>query len=447
MRPSTIIEKLLRFAKKFIPRKLFRAAQPVYHYLLALTAAIVYRFPARHLKIVIITGTKGKTSTTEIVNAILEEAGYRTASASTLRFKIAGEEERNLYKMTIPGRFFVQRFLRRAVDAKCDWVILEMTSEGAKQFRHRFISFDALIFTNLSPEHIESHGSFEKYADAKLSIARALAKSSKRPRILIVNTDDDHAKKFLAVNVDEKISYSIRNAEPYTLEENKTTFTFLKSPLHAHLAGAFNLSNMLAGIAFAQAIGIDGKVIRHALENFHSIRGRVEHVNVGQDFDVVVDYAHTTDSLQKVYEVFENSRKICILGGTGGGRDTWKRPAMGKVADDYCDEIILTNEDPYDEDPMKIINEINGGISEGRAKIVLDRREAIATGICNARAGDVVIITGKGTDPYIMEANGRKTPWDDATVAREELEKMLKTEALAIEKSKQNNPKSCGHVE
>lgn len=447
MKPSKIIEKLLHVARKFIPRKLFRAAQPVYHYLLALTAAIVYRFPSRHIKIVIITGTKGKTSTTEIINALLEEAGFRTASASTLRFKIGDKIERNLYKMTIPGRFFVQRFLRRAVDAKCDWVILEMTSEGAKQFRHRFIDFDSLIFTNLSPEHIESHGSFEKYADAKLSIARALATSSKRPRILVVNADDDHAKKFLAVNVDKKIIYSIREAEPYTLEASKTTFTYLKSPLEAHLAGAFNLSNMLAGIAFAQAINIDGKVIRHALENFHSIRGRVEHVDAGQDFDVIVDYAHTTDSLQKVYEVFENSRKICILGGTGGGRDTWKRPAMGKIADDYCDEVILTNEDPYDEDPMNIINEINAGISEGRAKIILDRREAIATGICSAGAGDVVIITGKGTDPYIMEANGMKTPWDDATVAREELEKMLRAEKLAIEQSKQDDPKSCGHIE
>ena len=171
MKPSSTIETILRFAKKLIPRKLFRSVQPAYHFLLALLAAIVYRFPSRNIKIVIITGTKGKTSTTEIVNAILEEAGYRTASASTLRFKIDNEEERNLYKMTVPGRFFVQRFLHRAVKKQCDWAVLEMTSEGARQFRHRFISFNALIFTNLSPEHIESHGSFENYIDAKVSIA------------------------------------------------------------------------------------------------------------------------------------------------------------------------------------------------------------------------------------------------------------------------------------
>ncbi len=427
MKPSSTTETILRFAKKIIPKRLFLRLQPAYHFLLAFVAALIYRFPSRHIKIVIITGTKGKTSTTEIVNAILEEAGYRTASASTLRFKVGDKEERNLYKMTIPGRFFVQKFLRNAVSEHCDWAVLEMTSEGARQFRHRFISFNALIFTNLSPEHIESHGSFEKYVDAKLSIARALATSSKRPRIIVANADDALAEKFLAVESDIKASYSLKDAEPYSFEKDKTTFTFMGSPLHAHLAGAFNLSNMLAGISFARTINIGPEIIRRALEKFNGIRGRVEHVNVGQDFDVIVDYAHTADSLQKVYEVFQNSRKICILGGTGGGRDTWKRPAMGAIAAANCDEIILTNEDPYDEDPLKIINEINAGIPDQQGEIILDRRLAIASGIGRAKTGDVVIITGKGTDPYIMEANGVKTPWDDARVAREELEKFLKT--------------------
>ena len=427
MKPSSTTETILRFAKKIIPKRLFLRLQPAYHFLLAFVAALIYRFPSRHIKIVIITGTKGKTSTTEIVNAILEEAGYRTASASTLRFKVGDKEERNLYKMTIPGRFFVQKFLRNAVSEHCDWAVLEMTSEGARQFRHRFISFNALIFTNLSPEHIESHGSFEKYVDAKLSIARALATSSKRPRIIVANADDALAEKFLAVESDIKASYSLKDAEPYSFEKDKTTFTFMGSPLHAHLAGAFNLSNMLAGISFARTINIGPEIIRRALEKFNGIRGRVEHVNVGQDFDVIVDYAHTADSLQKVYEVFQNSRKICILGGTGGGRDTWKRPAMGAIAAANCDEIILTNEDPYDENPLKIINEINAGIPDQQGEIILDRRLAIASGIGRAKTGDVVIITGKGTDPYIMEANGVKTPWDDARVAREELEKFLKT--------------------
>ena len=424
MRPNSKLEKILNFLRRLIPRGIFRRLQPGYHYLLSLLGAVIYRFPSRHIKIVAITGTKGKTSTTEIVNALLEEAGYRTAVAGTLRFKIDQTEERNMFKMTIPGRFFLQNFLRRAVTAGCDWAVIELTSEGAKVFRHKFVSLDAFIFTNLSPEHIESHGSFENYKEAKLTLARALASSAKRPRILVVNADDEHAHDFLAVPADIKATYSTKDAEPYTLEKDSTVFTFDGKPLHAHLSGIFNLSNMLAGITFARTVAITPEVIHRTLEKFTGIRGRVERISLGQDFDVVVDYAHTADSLQKVYEVFQDSRKICILGGTGGGRDTSKREVMGRIAHSFCDEIILTNEDPYDENPEKIINDIQKGI-DGGAEIIIDRREAIAVGLKKARIGDAVIITGKGTDPYIMGPKGTKTPWDDATVAREELQKII----------------------
>ena len=423
--PNSKLEKILNILRRLIPRGIFRRLQPGYHYTLSLLGAIIYRFPAREIKVVVITGTKGKTSTTEIVNALLEEAGYRTAVAGTLRFKIDTVEERNLFKMTIPGRFFLQSFLRRAVSAQCDWAVIEMTSEGAKVFRHKFIELNAFIFTNLSPEHIESHGSFENYKEAKLTLARALALSSKRPRILVANADDQHAHDFLAVEADIKTTYSLKDAEPYKLEKDSTTFTLAGNPVNAHLSGAFNLSNMLAGIAFARALDITPEIIRRALERFYGIRGRVERVNVGQDFDVVVDYAHTADSLEKVYEVFQDSRKICVLGGTGGGRDTSKRAVMGRIASAFCDEIILTNEDPYDEDPEKIIADIKKGIGEGDAEVIMDRREAIATALKKAQTGDAVIITGKGTDPYIMGPRGTKIPWDDATVAREELQKII----------------------
>ncbi|MDD5152559.1 MAG: UDP-N-acetylmuramyl-tripeptide synthetase [Candidatus Pacebacteria bacterium] len=424
MRPNSTAEKILNFVKRLIPRNLFKKIQPIYHYFLALLSAIVYRFPSRYIKVIAITGTKGKTSTAEVVNAILEEAGYKTALAGTLRFKVGEQEERNLFKMTMPGRFFVQNFLHRAVKAGCDFAILEMTSEAAKVFRHKFIEFDALLFTNLSPEHIESHGSFENYKKAKLSLAKALTSSPKRPRILIANSDDPHAKDFLAFDADIKKTYSLKDGEPYNLEKNKTVFMFGGAPLEAHLYGIFNLSNILAGIAFAKTLGVSDDAIRHAIQNFKGIRGRVERVNAGQEFDVIVDYAHTVDSLEKVYGVFEGSRKICILGGTGGGRDTRKRPAMGRVASENCEKIILTDEDPYDEDPKKIVSDIMGGIPKGKAEIIMDRRKAIAKGLKYAKKGDAVIITGKGTDPYIMGPNGTKTPWDDADVAREELAKL-----------------------
>ena len=418
------MEKLLRNIKRLVPSNIFRLLQPLYHFTLAFLAAVYYRFPSRHIRVVVITGTKGKTSTTEIVNSILEEAGFRTALSGTLRFKIGETEVQNLYKMTTPGRFFVQRFLRRAVEAKCGWAVIEMTSEGAKQFRHRFIDMDALIFTNLSPEHIEAHGSFEKYLDAKVSVARALGRSSKRPRIIVANKDSEYAGKFLTVPADKKLTYSTETARPYTLKKYSTTFNFMGKPLQANLSGLFNLSNLLAGITFARAIGISSKTIRRATEKFPGVRGRVERVGGGQDFDVIVDYAHTRDSLEKVYEVFSDTRKICVFGCAGGGRDKWKRPEMGAIAASSCAEIILTNQDPYDEDPDKIISEIVAGMGEVKPTIIMDRRAAIAHALTLAKEGDAVIITGKGADPYIMGPNGSRIPWDEVTVVTEELKKL-----------------------
>ena len=167
---------MLGIIKKIIPKPIFQFLQPIYHYSLAVLGALIYDFPSKKLIVVGVTGTKGKTTTTELVNAILEEASYKTALASTLRFKIGEKEERNFFKMTMPGRFFMQKFLREAVKANCSHAVIEMTSEGAKQFRHKFISLDALIFTNLAPEHIESHGSYENYVQAKLNIARETGK-------------------------------------------------------------------------------------------------------------------------------------------------------------------------------------------------------------------------------------------------------------------------------
>ena len=167
MKVNVFLELALRTIETYIPRPLYIFFQPSYHYTLALLSAFVYRFPSKHIAVIGITGTKGKSSTIELVNAILEEQGFKTALVSTLRFKIGETTERNLFKMTLPGRFFLQHFLRRAVNAGCNYAIIEMTSEGVRQFRHKFIYLDALIFTNLSPEHIEAHGSFETYKKTK----------------------------------------------------------------------------------------------------------------------------------------------------------------------------------------------------------------------------------------------------------------------------------------
>lgn len=407
--------------KKLIPQPLLK----IYHFLLPLVGALIYRFPSRKLFVVGITGTKGKSSTTEILNAIFEHAGLATALSNTIRFKIADKSRPNLFKMSMPGRFFMQRFLRQAVDAGCTHAVIEMTSEGARLFRHKQIDLDGFIFTNLAPEHIESHGSYEKYREAKLTIARAIETSSKKGKFIVVNTDDPEAFRFLSINSDNKLTYSISDAEPYVIGQDNIEFTFKGTLIQAKLTGIFNLYNILAAATLARAMGISNETIKEAIEKIEEIKGRVERVSAGQDFDVIVDYAHTPDSLEKLYQAFPEQRKICILGNTGGGRDTWKRPEMAKIADKYCDQIILTNEDPYDEDPQKIINDMKIAISQKPCDVVLDRREAIAKAISLAKSGDAVLISGKGTDPYIMGPNGRKTPWSDRAVAEEELEKLI----------------------
>ncbi len=422
-----------KFLKKIIPSKLFTTLQPAYHYGLALLGAIIYRFPSSNIHVVAITGTKGKSTSTELVNAVLEEAGHKTALAGTIRFKIGKTSEANKHKMTMPGLFFLQKFLREAVDAKCTHAVIEMSSEGARQFRHKFISLDGLIFTNLSPEHIESHGSYEKYRAAKIALGKALESSRKKKRILVVNRDDKESHHFTSLNIGDQYTFSLKDAEPYTSTEHGTMFTYEGKTFRSKLPGEFNIYNMLGALTYGISQGISLEIIEKAFEKFQGARGRMEYIELPdehplkrkQNFSVIVDYAHTADSLEKVYKVFKEKETICILGNTGGGRDTWKRPEMAKIADTYCDKIILTNEDPYDEDPLKIISEMKTVIKNHRPEVILDRREAINKALHKAKKDSVVIITGKGTDPYIMGPNGTKTPWDDASVVREELEKVL----------------------
>lgn len=420
------MEPLLRNLKKIIPEPIFAALQPIYHFKLALYGAVRYGFPSRKIYMIGVTGTKGKSSTTEIINAILEGAGYKTGMVNGIRFKIGDNSQPNKLKMTMPGRTLIQSYIRKAVDARCDFFILEITSEGARQFRHKFLNLNTVIFTNISPEHIESHGSFEKYLDAKLSIARELAHSSKKETTIIANTDDKEGEKFLSVTADKKIGYSLSTYTDLSITQSGLSFVWQNTKMSAPLLGEFNAYNILAALTLAKELKIEPKKIQKTLATFSPIRGRVEKVKAGQDFDVVVDYAHTADSLRQFYGAFEGKRKICVLGSCGGGRDTWKRPAMGHEADVHCDTIILANEDPYDENPMQIISDVAKGIKDRKPIIILDRRKAISRAITEARTGDAVLITGKGTDPYIMEADGKKTPWDDATVVREELEKFLK---------------------
>jgi UDP-N-acetylmuramoyl-L-alanyl-D-glutamate--2,6-diaminopimelate ligase len=427
------MDTILSFVRRFIPRKAYSFAQPAYHFLMSLAGAIVYGFPSRKLTVIAVTGTKGKTTVTELIHNIFRTAGKKVALSNTIHFIINGKEQRNLYKMSMPGRFFMQRFLRQAVKAGCTHAVIEATSEGARFFRHRFMALDAVVFTNLSPEHIESHGSYEAYQEAKLDIARQLKRGCQNRTVLVVNADDKAAPLFLAEHASEKYRFFLGDAEPYQLGSRGIDFTWKGTKASTPLTGAFNLQNILAALTVCEAFGVSEQHMLQAVRDTKEVKGRVERVDAGQPFEVVVDYAHTSGSLEALYESFAGRYIIGVLGNTGGGRDTWKRPEMAKVAAKYCNRIILTNEDPYDDDPMTIVNQMAKAIPEADCQIIIDRRQAIATAIRMAQqefketgTPTAVLITGKGTDPYIMGPNGTKESWSDTVVAREELEKLYK---------------------
>src|SRR3989344_3736118 len=406
-----------------VPPPVLKICLGAYHFSLALVAAVWFGHPSRSLLVVGVTGTKGKTSVTEMICAIFEAGGHTTALMNSIRFKIADASRPNLTRMSMPGRFFIQRFLKEAVSKKCTVAILEMTSEGARQSRHRFLDLDALVFTNLAPEHIESHGSYEAYADAKFEIGKELVRSKKRPRIMVANADDKQASRFLTLPVEHSLPFSLAMNEPHAGERGGD-FTFDDAKISIQFPGDFSLKNALAAATVSRALGIETRVIATALGSLAKIPGRAERIEGGQPFTVVVDYAHTPDSLKALYGAY-TGKKICLLSSMGGGRDTWKRPIMGRIAEEQCTTVILTAEDPCDEDPRQIVEDIMHGMSK-KPEVILDRRAAIRRALHIARSDDVVLITGKGTNHSIMVADGKEIPWDDATVVREELTQLLR---------------------
>lgn len=393
--------------------------RPPYHFLLQWGSALLAGFPARHMVVIGVGGTKGKSTLSEMLFAILTEAGHTPALVGTIRFAIGATSEPNKKKMTMPGRGFIQRFLARARGAGATHAIIELTTEGARQFRHRFLYPDIEIMTNVQREHIESHGSFEKYVARKWELVRELERSPKKKRTLVVNTDDEWNAAFMNARVPEHVPYSLSDIPDVKSTATQVTFSYQGEVVTVPLPGTFNAVNALGALKVADALGIPFSTARHALQKLGVVRGRVERIDEGQPYTVVVDYAHTPDSLRALYSAFPG-KKVCVLGNTGGGRDRWKRSEMAQIAETMCDTVILTNEDPYDEDPRAIVDEMAAGMVSPPV-IELDRRRAIRRALQSAGAGDTVLISGKGTDPYIMGPHGTKEPWDDATVVREEL--------------------------
>jgi len=413
-----------------------------YHRILARLAAWRFHQPSRHLTVIAVTGTDGKTSTATMIAAALAGDGARVGLSSTVWFQVGEKRWLNESHMTMPGRFGLQRLLRQMVDDGCQYAVIESSSEGIAQGRLNGIDVDIAVLTNISPEHIESHGSFEQYRDAKRALfvataARPMKVLNGRPvkTTAIVNGDDPEASYFLGAAVDQKYATSLTdhpNVGPDPIivrgtalapDQQGTWFEIDGQRVRVNLPGRFNVANALQAMTVARVCGISTAVAARGLAAVKTIPGRFEMIETPRGGSVVIDYAVTPAALRELYNALETrgaKRIIAVFGASGGGRDHWKRPELGKIAGALTQHIILTSEDPHDEDPAKIANEIKQGIeSQVPVEIIIDRKAAITRALELVQAGDVIALTGMGSETTMYVAGGKTIPWNDHGVVQE----------------------------
>jgi UDP-N-acetylmuramoyl-L-alanyl-D-glutamate--2,6-diaminopimelate ligase len=461
------MNKILNKIKNLIPKKLFKFLQPIYHYSFSFLASVVYARPSDELIVIGVTGTVGKTTVTYLIAKMLEENGFKTGYTSTAMFNDGEKEWLNDKKMTMLGRFATQKMIRQMVRNGCQYAVVETSSEGIRQFRHKFINYDILVFTGLYPEHIESHGSFENYRAAKEALFAHLKtcktkyineagkvvrpeselKKTELNRVkksTVINADDENAPYFMKYCCEQRLLISQKEKLDVKIKENDRLFKYgdiMSSQagisfiadgkeVSLKLLGEFNATNAVMALGVGLLRDLEFTKLVKGISNISGVPGRLEQIDEGQAFSVIVDYAFEPKAVSKLYEtvnLIPHEKIIHVLGSTGGGRDVARRPKLGELAGEMADYVIVTNEDPYDDDPNLIIDQVALGAENKGKKInknlfkILDRKEAIRKACLLAEEGDIVLITGKGSEQAICVANGKMIPWDD----REEVRKIL----------------------
>lgn len=424
--------------KKYLRKLLPDSAILASHRLRGRLAAHYYRFPANKMIIIGVTGTKGKTTTSHLIAQIIEEAGYTVGLLSTVMFKVGKKEWPNETNMGTLPPFQLQKLLKEMAEAGCQYAVIETTSHSLAQERVYGIHYNVAVFTNLTHDHLDYHKDFDDYKQAKGKMF------ANHPNVIVSNIDDKNGSYFWRFPADKKLTYGIDHKAHVVAKKimhdnaaTKSEFTLVgptgETTIETTLPGRFNVYNILAAVSVGLGLGIGLPTIKEAVRKLKSVKGRMERIDEGQPYTVIVDYAHTPDSFEKIYETLRPATKgkiIHIFGATGD-RDKTKRPIMGAIAGRNADVVIVTDEEPYTEDPEKIIAEVASGVPRGANKnhlmtqnknffTITDRREAIRKGLALAEKGDVVLVTGMGALTH-RTVGTEHLPWADQDVVREEL--------------------------
>lgn len=424
-----------KIVKKLIPRGLFRAIEPYGHWAESIIFNTINGFPGRKFKVIGVTGTNGKTTTSFMIHRMLHEAGYKVGLMTTVAWGPGDDIRSQMHHYTnVPVPELMKR-LKVMREAGVEWIVLETTSQALNQRRTWGIPYSVAVLTNLTHDHLTYHGTFERYCDAKRRMFKLANKNRRGLRTGIVNADDPSADLF-ADDIQKPILYGITKGNiraenvqtspsgvKYTAKHDGQSYS-----IDCKLPGSFNVYNSLAAVSVGLTLGLSKEQIEQGIRALDGVEGRMTRVDEGQDFDVIVDYAHSPDSYQKLFTDIKPvvKGKLIVLFGSLGGGDKAKRPAQGKLAGEYADEVIITEEDDRDEDPEQIMNDIAAGAEAGskiRDKdlfLIHDRTEAINFAFSRARKGDTVLLLGKGHEKTIERADGEH-PWDEIAIARDAL--------------------------